>query len=144
MTAERAFAVLWLLFSLAMAWMANGFEVAFAYEPVGPKAWPLALATMMALASLVMLLRPDPAARLPATPVLARVGLLIVALFVYAWVFQWLGFPLATALMTVAVGRLFGGRWAGCLLAGVAMGVGLYLFFDRLLDVVLPLGRVFR
>ncbi|MEZ5658045.1 MAG: tripartite tricarboxylate transporter TctB family protein [Burkholderiaceae bacterium] len=144
MRAERVFGLIWLLFSLAMAWMATGFEVEFAYEPVGPKAWPLTLAGLMAIASLIMLVRPHAAAAWPAAPVMIRIGLLIIALLGYAWVFQWLGFPLATALMTVVVGRLFGGRWPACLLAGVAMGGGLYFFFDRLLDVVLPLGRVFR
>ncbi|MEZ5740870.1 MAG: hypothetical protein R3E68_16370 [Burkholderiaceae bacterium] len=36
--------------------------------------------------------------------------------------------------------RLFGATWTQAVLTGLALGVGLFLLFDRLLDVVLPLG----
>ena len=108
---QRIFAGIWLVFSVLMAWMARRFEVQFAYEPVGPKAWPLALAAMMAAAALYLLLRPGDEPHWPARPVQLRVVALATALLMYAYVFQWLGFPLATALMTIVVGRLFGGRW---------------------------------
>ena len=58
----------------------------------------------------------------------------------YAFLFQWLGFVIATALMTVFVGRLFGGGWAKCALGGVGMSVFFFVLFDKVLDVVLPGG----
>ena len=58
----------------------------------------------------------------------------------YAFLFQWLGFVIATALMTVAVGRLFGGNWIKCAIGGLIMGVLFFLLFDKVLDVVLPAG----
>ena len=45
-----------------------------------------------------------------------------------------------SALMTVPIARLFGGSWKQGVITGLAMGVVLYLVFDRLLDVVLPAG----
>lgn len=39
----------------------------------------------------------------------------------YAFLFQWLGFVIATALMTVFVGRLFGGGWVKCAIGGLVM-----------------------
>lgn len=39
----------------------------------------------------------------------------------YAFLFQWLGFIIATALMTVFVGRLFGGGWVKCAIGGIVM-----------------------
>ena len=38
--------------------------------------------------------------------------------------------------------RRFGGTWKGTVVAGISLGVGLWLFFDKLLDVTLPLGRL--
>ena len=58
----------------------------------------------------------------------------------YAVAFQWLGFVIATTLMAVLVGRLFGGTWLKGLLGGVVMGLGFFLLFDKVLDVVLPTG----
>ena len=68
------------------------------------------------------------------------IGLSVVAVFVYAAVFQLLGFTLATALMAVPVGMAFGGNWKQSLAGGVALGLGLFLLFDKALDVVLPTG----
>ena len=61
-------------------------------------------------------------------------------MFVYAGLFETLGFPLATAVMALPVGMAFGGSWKQSLAGGVAMGLVLYLLFDKLLDVVLPTG----
>ncbi|MCY1551965.1 Tripartite tricarboxylate transporter TctB family protein [compost metagenome] len=58
----------------------------------------------------------------------------------YALLFQWLGFPLATTLMAVPVGMAFGGSWKQSLAGGTALGLVLFLLFDKLLDVVLPTG----
>ena len=68
------------------------------------------------------------------------IGLAMVAVFVYAALFETLGFPLATALMALPVGMAFGGSWKQSLVGGVVMGLLLYLMFDKLLDVVLPTG----
>ncbi len=62
------------------------------------------------------------------------------AIVVYALLFEKLGFPLATALMAVPVGMAFGGDWKQSLAGGVGLGLGLFLLFDKLLDVVLPTG----
>ena len=75
---------------------------------------------------------------------LARAVLLMAGLFAYALLFEVIGFPLATVLMTVAIGRLFGGSWRQVALAGRRLGVSLFLLFDKLLDVTLPLGALWR
>jgi putative tricarboxylic transport membrane protein len=40
------------------------------------------------------------------------------------------------------IGRIFGGGWKGVTVAGAVLGTGLWFFFDKLLDVTLPLGRL--
>ena len=68
-----------------------------------------------------------------------RIALMVLFCAGYAFLFQWLGFIVATALMTVAVGRLFGGGWGKCAIGGVVMSV-FFVLFDKVLDVVLPGG----
>jgi len=43
-------------------------------------------------------------------------------------------------LLGVGLARLYGGRWPLSIASGLILGVGLYLLFDKALDVPLPLG----
>lgn len=123
-------------------------QAPISYEPVGPRAFPWVLAVLIAAVGLWLVFRPassapavDASAANAEPRILGRdVLLVLVAVLGYALLFEVLGFVVATGLMTVAVGRLFGGGWGVCAAVGVALGAGLYLVFDRLLDVTLPTG----
>jgi putative tricarboxylic transport membrane protein len=126
--------------SVAMAAAARDYAAAFSYEPLGPRAFPLLLAAGLGLAGLWLLWRPTLGAEtfkgIPWMPTLGCAG----AILAYAMLFQTLGFALATALMTVPVGMFFGGSWRQTLVGGVALGLVLFILFDKVLDVVLPVG----
>ena len=117
-------------------------DVPFAYEPVGPKAFPITLALLMAGCCLALLASPDRNILWPEKKLLARGVALVTALIGYAMFFETLGFALATAIMVVAVSSVYGGRIIPGVLIGTSIGVFGYLFFDRLLQVSLPLGRI--
>lgn len=122
-----------------MAWSAQGYAAAFSYEPVGPRAFPLLLSAILAAGGLWLLLKPAPGhpySGLPLRPLLFCAA----AILLYAFAFEAIGFPLATALMAVPVGMAFGGKPLKCLGAGAILGIGSFFMFDRLLDVVLPAG----
>jgi putative tricarboxylic transport membrane protein len=139
---DRIFAGLWILFCAAVAWLAWKIEAPFSYEPIGPRAYPLLLAGAMAASAAWLLFKPDPRPAWPRGSLATRCALLFGAFLGYAVLFEILGFPVATAAATVLIGRIFGGSWKGTFAAGVGLGVGLWLFFDKLLDVTLPLGRL--
>lgn len=143
---DRIVAAAFLLLTLGYAFAARGYVAQYSYEPIGPRAFPLLLAAIAAACWLWLVVRPRRVAEdfRPLAPGIARhVVVAIVGMFAYAFLFEWLGFPLSTALMTVIVGRLFGGKWAGLVVAGLGLGASLYLLFDRVLDVTLPIGRAF-
>jgi putative tricarboxylic transport membrane protein len=137
---DRVLGAVCVVASAAMAWAAQDYAAAISYEPVGPRAFPLLLASGLGLSGLWLVLRPTAGAGafhgVPWKPT----ALCAAAVLVYALLFQWLGFPLATALMAVPVGMAFGGSWKQSLTGGAALGLVLYLLFDKLLDVVLPAG----
>ena len=123
-----------------MAWAAQDYAATISYEPVGPRAFPLLLAALMAASGLWLVLRPSlGAVHFSSVPWTATV-LSAVAIGLYALLFQTLGFTLATALMAVPVGMAFRGSWKQALAAGAGLGIVLYFMFDKLLDVVLPTG----
>jgi putative tricarboxylic transport membrane protein len=137
---DRILGLLALLFAALLAWKGWGLEAPFAYEPVGPRAFPLLLAAVIGLCGLWLLLRGREQAEPNPPGANLRIAAMVGLVIAYALVFERLGFVLSTTLMTVFVGRLFGGRWRACVLGGVAMSVLFYLLFDKVFDVVLPTG----
>jgi putative tricarboxylic transport membrane protein len=124
----------------AMTAAAWGYAAPVEYEPVGPRAFPLLLALIMAGCGAWLALRPARRADWPQGIRLGRVAACAAVIVAYALLFQLLGFILATVLMALPAGRVFGGTWRQCAAGGIGLGVVLYLMFDKVLDVVLPLG----
>lgn len=136
---DRILGIVVVLLAGSMAWAAHGYVAIVEYEPVGPRAFPMLLAALLAACGVWLAARPSHNAAFSLAglkPILLCAG----AIVLYAALFQFAGFIIATALMTVPVGRLFGGSWRHCALYGALLSVILYVLFDRLLDVVLPLG----
>ena len=137
---DRILGAVCVVAAAGMAWAAQDYNPAISYEPMGPRAFPRLLAALMAIGGAWLVLKPT----LVGNPLhgtnIKMIGLSAVAVFVYALLFQSIGFALATTLMAVPVGMAFGGSWKQSLLGGLGLGLGLFFLFDKLLDVVLPTG----
>ncbi|KQW33113.1 MULTISPECIES: tripartite tricarboxylate transporter TctB family protein [Pseudomonas] len=145
LTIQRIFAAVLLLVCIGLALMAWPYQAAFSYEPVGPRAFPLLILGLMGLALLYMLFRPTPVVHSDEDPhldreTLQKIGICVVLLLVFAGTFEPLGFILASILIGVPMARLYGGRWVPSVVIISLMAIGLYLLFDKLMDVPLPLG----
>lgn len=137
---DRIFAGIWLLLCLGGLMIAWQLHSEYSYEPVGPRPFPLGIIGLMLLCSVSMLLRRPDVVEWPHRQVLQRLLVMVIVLLMYAWGFESLGFPLATAILTAIIGMLFGATLPAAALSGVVLGVTLWFAFDRLLDVTLPLG----
>lgn len=126
--------------SVFLFWFGKGLVAPFAYEPVGPRAFPMLLASVICLCGLVLLVKGGSPVAHNSQSANLRITLMVVIIAAYGMLFQTLGFVIATALMTAFVARLFGGTWLKSIVAGLIMGVVFYVLFDRVLDVVLPVG----
>lgn len=142
MKTERLFAAFLLAAALGLLYLALGYTAPVAYDPLGPRPYPVLVLSLLAACCLYLAVRPRGGhTDLGYTPaILKKTGLCIVFLAAYAALFEVLGFPLATALASFGIGRLFGGKTLPCALAGIALGALFYVLFDLLLDVPLPLG----
>jgi putative tricarboxylic transport membrane protein len=100
------------------------------------------LAALMAICCILMIINPDRDTQWPDKALLTKGSLLVAVLLGYASLFTVLGFPLATAGMVLFTSRLFGGSWLASLISSSLISVLSYLVFDRLLEVSLPLGRL--
>lgn len=137
---DRVAGVAGLVLAAFLAVFGWGLEAPFAYEPVGPRAFPLGLSLVIALCSGWLVYHGGGAA--PPNPAGAnlRITLMVGLIAAYAFLFVWLGFVIANIAMVALVGRLFGGSWVKSLISGVVMSLLFFVLFDRLLDVVLPTG----
>lgn len=145
LTIQRIFASVLLLACIGLALMAWPYQAPFSYEPVGPRAFPLLMLGLMGLALLYMVFRPAPIVHSDDDPQLDRetlqkIGICVVLLLVFAGTFEPLGFILSSILIGVPMARLYGGRWVPSVVIISLMAIGLYLLFDKLMDVPLPLG----
>ena len=135
----------WLVVCLAFAGIAWTYHAQLSYEPVGPRAFPLLCLGLMAVALAWLVLRPTPIEHDEDDPpldarLLRKVAACIALLLVYAGLFEPLGFVLSTVLIGVPMAMVYGGRPLPSLLTISLLGIGLYLLFDRVLEVPLPQG----
>ena len=145
MLLQRIFASVLLLACVGLALMAWPYQAAFSYEPVGPRAFPLLMLGLMGLGLIYMIVRPTPVVHSEDDPQLDRdtlikIGVCVVLLLIFAGTFEPLGFILSSILIGIPMARLYGGRWLPSIVIISLMSVGLYLLFDKAMDVPLPLG----
>ncbi|WP_028622228.1 tripartite tricarboxylate transporter TctB family protein [Pseudomonas sp. Ant30-3] len=145
MLVQRIFASVLLLACIGLTLMAWPYQAAFSYEPVGPRAFPLLMLGLMGLGLLYMVFRPTPIVHSDDDPqldrdTLVKIGICVVLLLIFAGTFEPLGFIVASILTGVPMARLYGGRWLPSAVIISLMAIGLYLLFDKVMDVPLPLG----
>jgi putative tricarboxylic transport membrane protein len=137
---ERIFGGVLLLVSIAGIWIGWDLQPPVSYEPVGPRAFPLLVLGLLGACAVTLMREKRSETTWAPAPVLARIGVLFLIVLAYALLFDKLGFIVTTALMTIPVARFFGGTWRQSVTGGLGLAVGMYFFFDRLLDVALPTG----
>ena len=145
MLLQRIFASVLLLVCVGLALMAWPYQAAFSYEPVGPRAFPLLMLGLMGLGLIYMIFRPTPVVHSEEDPqldrdTLTKIAVCVVLLLIFAGTFESLGFILSSLLIGIPMARLYGGRWLPSVVIISVMSVGLYLLFDKAMDVPLPLG----
>ncbi|WP_275363279.1 tripartite tricarboxylate transporter TctB family protein, partial [Xenorhabdus bovienii] len=79
----------------------------------------------MAFCSFLLLFKKTDPVYWPTPQVLRRLVLLIASLVIYAWLFEWLGFPLATILLTISVALLFNATLLSAVISGIFLGISL-------------------
>lgn len=124
----------------AAVWGAQSLEVLFPGDPVGPKPFPTAAGVVLLACGLLVALRPAAPVAWPPPARLGAIAAAVGALAAYALLMRPLGFVLATALAVGVSAAVFGARaWAAAAL-GLATGTALFLLFDRVFEIPLPLG----
>ena len=135
---DRISGVLVLLLGVGAVWHGLSLEVAFAADPVGPKAFPIIVGLILLVCGASIALRP--------TAMAWEVGdygrILLVALssLAYPFILLPLGFVPATAILGFLCALAFKGRPVPALIGSVIMAIVIFALIDLGLGLGLPRG----
>jgi putative tricarboxylic transport membrane protein len=142
------------VFAASYVAAAHGIEDSLLADAVGAGGVPLAVGVALFVAAVALFAKsfmaaPAVAAEATDEPhkpwraTVLRSAALVLILLAYGALLPWLGYPLAISLLVGASGWLAGAapRWP-LLLCAVIAGPALWLLFDRLLQVRMPVGTL--
>ncbi|RKQ97010.1 putative tricarboxylic transport membrane protein [Kushneria sinocarnis] len=141
--ADRMLGLILMAVAAAYAVSAARLEVPFAYDPLGPKAFPFGLSALLAVLAVVLLVRPAPGGRWPTGMLLLKVVATLAVLALYGMLFSVLGYVLASALAVLALAWLFDAGIGKACMAAIGMSLGSYVLFTYGMDISLPVGTLF-
>jgi putative tricarboxylic transport membrane protein len=134
---DRVIGFLVLLLAAAVAVGGSRIEYSFSSDPLGPRAFPVALACVAAICAGWLILRPSPQVIELGRPASRVVGLTALSV-VSAGLFPIAGFIIAIFVLCAGAALLFGATRRGALLVGLGNAVGLWLAFTQIFEIPLP------
>lgn len=137
---DRIFGAFGLVLAIFYAWAASLIQESFLTDTVGPKAFPYIIAGVLALASLAILVRPDPEPHWPAAARLAEIAAAVVVMVLYAQTLKIAGFVIATSVASAYLSWRLGSRPVASVVTGIGIAVGIYVVFHLLLGLSLARG----
>lgn len=129
MMSDRLAGVLIAALAIAFFVSARQLPAPFFSDPLGPKTFPIFIASVGFVAALYLVLKPDAEPQWPTLGTLMRLGLSMGVLVLYALGLKPLGFLLPTALGAAAISYLITPRPLFSLITGLGVSVGLFILF---------------
>ena len=139
---DRLFGVFLLFLGIYFIWGGNQLVVPFSYDPLGPKFFPIAAGVILSILAVFTIINAKKVS-FPASNTMLKTGFIVILLLIYQLTFDVLGFLLSTAILVFFISRIFAGKPLQALSAAVGVSTTVYIIFNILLDVPLPVGTIF-
>ena len=116
---------------LALAYFASATQLQepFFADPLGPKAFPMLIASVAIICGIVMLIKPDQNPDWPAFTTLLHIGVAVLALVFYAYTLKPLGFLVSTAIAGASVSYLIEAKPKNAVVTGILFSAALFVIF---------------
>ncbi|MGF0539491.1 tripartite tricarboxylate transporter TctB family protein [Agrobacterium sp. ES01] len=137
---DRVFGTIGILLAAFYIWQATLIEESFISDPVGPKTFPIVIATLLGVASLFILLMPDEEPKWPALSRLIEIFISVAVLVAYTYLLPAIGFVFSTVLASSFLAWRLGAKPVHSVIAGVLISVGIYAIFHLALGLTLAKG----
>ena len=139
---DRLFGVFLLFLGIYFIWGGNQLEVPFSYDPLGPKFFPIAAGVILSILAVFTIINAKKVS-FPASNTMLKTGFIVILLVIYQLTFDVLGFLLSTGILVFFISRIFAGKPLQALSAAVGVSITVYIIFNILLVVPLPVGTIF-
>lgn len=137
MASDRIFGLVALCVALAFIASALQIQTSFLSDPVGSKTFPILIGAVAAIASLVLILRPDPDPEWPMSRTFGALAVAVTAMAAYAFMLKPLGFLIPTFIVTSILSYQIRPRAVPALITGVSVAAGLFVLFKFILGLSL-------
>lgn len=137
---DRIFGGFGLALAIFYIWAATTIKDSFMVDVVGPRAFPYIVGTVLALASIYFIAKPDQEPKWPILGDLAEIVFAGVVMLVYGWSLPVLGFLIATVFATAYLTWRLGTAPLWSLVTGVLTSGGIYIVFHLILGLSLAKG----
>jgi putative tricarboxylic transport membrane protein len=129
-----------ILLALAIIYGAWQIETGMMLDPLGPRTFPMIIGAVLAIASVYLLVRPDPEPDWPARRRALEILLAVGVMIAYALLLEPLGFILASALAVFVLSWRLGGSLGTSAVVGVGVSLLIYVVFHTILGLSLARG----
>ena len=137
---DRIFASICIALAVLMGWGATIIEESFIQDPLGPKAFPLVIALVLAACGVAMFLRPDEDPVWPHRRKQIQLLWTIGAMILYVQFLPVVGFLVATAIGAGFLSWQLGASVKQACLCGFSISVSIYVVFKLILGLSLARG----
>jgi putative tricarboxylic transport membrane protein len=137
---DRIFASICIALAVLMGWGATIIEESFIQDPLGPKAFPLVIAVVLAACGVAMFLRPDEDPVWPHRRKQIQLLWTIGAMILYVQFLPVVGFLVATAIGAGFLSWQLGASVKQACWGGFSISVGIYVVFKLILGLSLARG----
>ncbi len=140
MSSDRLLGAIGLILGVAFIWSATQIETGFIVDPLGPRTFPVIVGGVLALASLFILLRPDPKPDWPIASRWMEIVAAVAVLIGYSLFLEEVGFVVATAIAAALLSWRLGSRLHWAVVSGIGISLGIYAIFHLVLGLSLAKG----
>ncbi|MPB71663.1 tripartite tricarboxylate transporter TctB family protein [Campylobacter fetus] len=140
---ERLFGVFLFCTGIFVIYGAMSFNVAFSYDPLGPKTFPILLGILLSVLSVFIIIGPSKA-EFANLSINLKIIYLVALIILYQLSFDFLGFLFATFILVSLVSKIFKATNIEAVICGILVSITVYLVFKEVLDIPLPTGVIFE
>lgn len=145
MISTRIFSIFLFILSAFLVYHGLDINPKFSYEPLGPKPFPIAsLSLIMICCVLLLFFAEDTNVHWGDLGLWKKLIVLVASLFIFAEIFEYLGFIISSFLLMSVMSLLFGAKTVQGLIFAALSSVILFYVFDELLQITLPWGEIFE
>ncbi|MCA2012170.1 tripartite tricarboxylate transporter TctB family protein [Cereibacter sphaeroides] len=137
---DRIFGATGLVLALFYLWAASIIPDSFIIDVVGPRTFPYIVGVVLAICSVLFILKPGTEPDWPAFRDFAEILFAAAVLFLYAGLLREFGFIACTIVATAYLTWRLGTRPLWSLVVGVSTAVGIYVVFHLILGLSLAKG----